>query len=113
MADGLRERLSKLKGYPYVLLVAAAGLLLLLWPASGASPAEEWGEPEEIRVAEMLSSIEGVGEAKVLLSENGAVVVCPGADDASVCLRVTQAIRCYTGLGADDVRIFKTRSMGG
>lgn len=114
MGDKLRERLSKLKSYPYVLLVAAAGILLLLWPASGASAAGEGGESEETRIAEMLSSIEGVGEAKVLLSENGAVIVCPGADDASVCLRITQAVKCYTGLGADDVRIFRTtNTMGG
>ena len=113
MGDRLREKLSKLKGYPYVLIVAAAGLLLLLWPTAGASAAGEAGEPEEVRIAEVLSDIEGVGDARVLLSAYGAVVVCPGADDASVCLRVTQAIKCYTGLGADDVRIFKTKSMGG
>ena len=113
MADRLRELLSKCRGYQYVLLVAAAGILLLLWPASGASAAGEEGETEETRIAALLSGIEGVGEASVLLSENGAVVVCPGADDASVCLRIAQAVKCYTGLGADDVRIFKAKSMGG
>ena len=113
MAEKLRERLSKLSGLPYVLIVAAAGLLLILWPTQSSSAAEEGGEPEEVRIAALLSDIEGVGEARVLLSDNGAVVVCPGADDASVCLRVTQAVKCYTGLGADDVWIFKTKSMGG
>ena len=113
MTERLRERISKLPSLPYVLLVAAAGLLLLLWPTSGASDAEEGGEPEETRIAELLSGIEGVGEAKILLSENGAVVVCPGADSASVCLRITQAVMCYTGLGADDVMVFQAKSMGG
>ena len=113
MSDKWRDRLSKLRSYPCILLVAAAGVLLLLWPTKNVSAAEEGGEPEEVRIAGLLSDIEGVGDARVLLSENGAVVVCPGADDASVCLRITQAVKCYTGLGADDVRVFRTKSMGG
>ena len=113
MSDKWRDRLSKLRGYPCILLVAAAGVLLLLWPTKNVSAAEEGGEPEEVRIAGLLSDIEGVGDARVLLSEHGAVVVCPGADDASVCLRITQAVKCYTGLGADDVRVFRTKSMGG
>ena len=113
MSDRWQELLTKSRGYTVVLLVAAAGLLLILWPVKGASAAEEGGEPEEVRIAGVLSDIEGVGDARVLLSEHGAVVVCPGADDASVCLRITQAVKCYTGLGADDVRIFRTKSMGG
>lgn len=110
MDEKLRALGQKLAGFRYVLLVAAAGLLLILWP-SGRSADGEGGElQEEARIAELLTEMEGVGEARVLLSEHGAVVVCPGADDPSVCLRVTQAVKCYTGLGADDVRIFKTES---
>lgn len=104
---------KKLTGYRYVFLVAAVGVLLLLWPNSSSlsrsAAAGEGGErEEETRIAELLASIEGVGPARVLLSENGAVVVCPGAEDPAVCLRIVQAVRCYTGLGADDVRIFHT-----
>ena len=115
MGDRMRELLAKLGSFRYVLLVAAVGLLLLLWPSSNGSAATaEGGElGEEARIAALLTGIEGVGEARVLLSENGAVVVCSGADDVSVCLRVTQAVTCYTGLGAGDVRIFKTESNGG
>ena len=115
MGDRVHTLLEKLGSFRYVLLVAAVGLLLILWPSPNASAAAvEGGEDgEEARIAGLLTSIEGVGQAHVLLSENGAVVVCPGADDASVCLRVTQAVKCYTGLGADDVRIFKTESDGG
>jgi hypothetical protein len=49
-----------------------------------------------------------VGQAEVLLSDSGAVVVCPGGDQAAVRLKIAQAVRCYTGLGADKVEIFKT-----
>ena len=115
MSDRLQGLIAKLGSFRYVLLVAAVGLLLILWPSpnSSAAAAEGGEDGEEARIAGILTSIEGVGEARVLLSENGAVIVCPGADDASVCLRVTQAVKCYTGLGADDVRIFKTESNGG
>ena len=113
MGDRWKALSAKLGSFRYVLLVAAAGLLLLLWPSPKEAAAEGGELGEETRIAGLLTSIEGVGEARVLLSESGAVVVCPGADDPSVCLRVTQAVKCYTGLGADDVRIFKTESNGG
>ena len=108
-----RPLLERLSGFKYVLLVAGVGLLLLLWPASGggAAGAEEGGESgEEARIASFLTEMEGVGPARVLLSESGAAVVCPGAADPSVRLRVTMAVRCYTGLGADDVQIFESTS---
>ena len=99
--------IRKVADYKYVLLVAAAGLLLLLWPA-GQRAGAEGGEGEtERQVAALLAKMEGVGQTKVLLSESGAVVVCEGGQDASVCLRVTRAVRCYTGLGADDIEVFK------
>lgn len=97
---------EKLSGYKYVLIVAAVGLLLLLWPSASAGTDGSEGT-EEARLAAVLRQIEGVGEAEVLLSENGAVIVCRGAGDASVRLRVCQAVGCYTGLGADKVEIFK------
>ena len=114
MDERLRRLMKKLSEFRYVFLVAAAGLLLLLWPSSARMDAEGGGElPEETRIAQLLTEMEGVGAAGVLLSDNGAVVVCPGAADPAVCLRITQAVMCYTGLGASDVRIFKSESNGG
>ena len=114
MTERIRAFFSGRGGWGYVLLVAAAGLLLLLWPASErAGPGEGGERAEETRIESLLSGMEGVGQARVLLSDCGAVVVCPGADDPSVCLRVTQAVKCYTGLGADGVKIFKSVSDGG
>ena len=103
----LKERLFSAR---YVLIVTAVGLLLLLWPTGGGMAGEEnLSQGEEARVEAILSRIEGVGQAELLLSEQGVVVVCQGADDAGVRLRVTQAVRCYTGLGADKVQIFKMK----
>ncbi len=107
-AKQLMDRLGSLR---YVLIIAAVGVLLMLLPArNGGGASAEAEESEEIRIAGLLERIEGVGHAQVLLSEHGAVIVADGADSAAVRLRVTQAVRCYTGLGADEVQIFKTES---
>ena len=100
--------------WKYVLVVAAVGLALLLWPSGGAgSGASDGPATEEARLGTLLSRMEGVGQTQVLLSENGAAVVCQGADSASVRLDITEAIRCYTGLGADKVVIFKMNESEG
>ena len=104
---GLAARLGR---YKYVLLVAAAGLALLLWPTgeSGEREAAPALVTEEARLGALLSKMEGVGHSEVLLSASGAAVVCQGADNASARLAITEAVRCYTGLGADQIVIFKS-----
>ncbi len=91
----------------YVLLVAGVGLALLLWPSGGSGVGAEEEPTEETRLEALLSSMEGVGRAEVLLSEEGAAVVCQGADSVTARLDITEAVRCYTGLGADKIVIFK------
>ncbi len=117
----------------YVLLVLALGLLLLLLPrtatedgtAEGAAAAFSTGEgndldtsgipldTESVRLAALLSQIEGVGEATVLLSAAGAVVVCAGAESPSVRLNVTNAVSAYTGLGSDKITVMKLQNETG
>lgn len=118
----------------YVLLVLGLGLLLLLLPRPSADtaapqslaasaavtgegdPLEASGIPldtESERLAELLRSIRGVGEAKVLLSKEGAVVVCSGADSARTRLDVTNAVSAYTGLGSDKITIMSMKNTGG
>ena len=100
--------MERVGSWKYVLVVAAVGLGLLLWP-SGPSrgPDTEAEATEEARLEDLLSAMEGVGRAEVLLSESGAAVVCQGADSGTARLDITEAIRRYTGLGADRIVIFK------
>ena len=108
MTEGGKTFMENLSRFKYVLLVAAVGLALLLWPSGGSVSQPGSGElTEEARLEALLSKMEGVGQAKVLLSENGAAVVCQGANSATVRLNITEAMRCYTGLGADKIVIFK------
>ena len=55
----------------------------------------------------MLSRVEGVGEAQVIISDSGVVVVCRGAENAAVKLDIIRAISAYTGFGSDRITILK------
>ena len=83
-----------------LIVLLAAGLLLLLWPRSSGSGTagknEDVSTTEEKRLCAVLSKIDGVGEVYALLSEEpnrrgeytGAVVVCSGARSSDIRLRV-------------------------
>ena len=103
-----------------LIVLLAAGLLLLLWPkASGSSLGdknEDVSTTEEKRLCAVLSKIDGVGEVYALLSEeanhrgeySGAVVVCSGARSPDIrlppkWLRVIQAVSAFTGLGSNRI----------
>ena len=50
-----------------------------------------------------------VVEKKTYPKFRGAVVVCSGADEAAVTLRVKEAVSCLTGLGMDRITVLKLR----
>lgn len=39
----------------------------------------------------------------------GAVIICQGADDPQVKLAIVEAVRCATGLGADQITVIKMK----
>lgn len=90
--------------FKYPLLILALGIILMLLPSGGAKSEEAEGDE---RIQQMLSSVEGVGEAQVIISENGVVVVCRGAENAAVRLDIIRAISAYTGFGSDRITILK------
>ena len=106
----------------YLLLVLGLALVLIFLPSEKGDPAgsasgqgsalESSGIPmdtESARIAAFLSEMEGVGETRVLLSAEGAVVLCAGAEESSVRLSVTNAVSVYTGLGSDKIRVIKMK----
>ena len=100
----LEEMLKKLDQTKIPLLVLAVGLLLLLMPSGSKKEAEN--DPDS-DLQSILSSARGVGQAQVLISENGVVIVCDGADDAAVKLDILRAVGSYTGFGSDKITILK------
>lgn len=113
--------LQKLAANKYVLVVILFALVLLLLPEGtktapaveqGADPLEATGvslATESGKLEALLSQIQDVGRAQVLLSKNGAVVVCDGAELATVRLNVTNAVTSYTGLGSDKISVMKMK----
>lgn len=163
----LRQLTAALKKYAPVIGVGLVGLLLLLWPSTDRSEKEEPAAQAqtdetlaqtERRLEEVLSSIDGAGEVKVMLTlctgaENvyqtdekrsaddtgqsqetatvfyqqgsaqklpvvvkteypvyrGALVVCSGADKATVQLAIVDAVRSLTGLRSDKITVVKMK----
>ena len=82
--------------------------------SSGADKSDNTAADDEIRLETVLQKCEGVGEAKVLLSENGAVIVCQGAEDPEVRLSIIKAVEAFTGFTSDRIQVLKTAlNMGG
>lgn len=107
-----------------VLLVLLLGCALMLLPGScradgEAAEQQALFEDDEQRLSAVLSRVEGVGEAAVLLRCGeeeeylGAVVVCQGAESAQVRLRVTKTVAAFTGLGNDRIIVMKSTKQGG
>ena len=108
------ERIKKLLTENKLLVVMlTVGLLLLLIPSGSRKTGSDQASftQEELKLSEVLSRIDGVGETWVLLSENpgrdkgyaGAVVVCRGASLPQVRLRVVETVSAFTGLGANKI----------
>ena len=90
--------------FKYPLLILALGIILMLLPSGSAKSEEAEGDE---RIQQMLSRVEGVGEAQVIISDSGVVVVCRGAENAAVKLDIIRAISSYTGFGSDRITILK------
>jgi hypothetical protein len=104
MIDG-KSLLTKLEKFKYPALILAIGLFLLLLPGSSAKK-EESQDPNAL-LQDVLSHTEGVGEAKVLISDSGVVVICRGAENPKVRLDIIRAVISYTGFGSDKITVLK------
>lgn len=107
-----------LKDKRSVMLVAVALALglILIFLGSGDEKSPELGIEERLAVA--CSGVEGVGECSVLVyysSEAGkndgavesVIVICDGADDVRVRLRLTEMLSSFFGIGSNRIRIEK------
>ena len=106
------------KNNSWLLLMLLAGIALLLAPGSRTEKTGGNGElstAQEQRLSDALSHMRGVGETKVLLAEksgreqgySGAVIICAGADDPAVRLRIVDAVSAFTGLGSNKIVVEK------
>lgn len=99
-----KAKLHKLEPYRYPLLILLLGVMLMLLPGGIRSPTTDRDESD---FSALLSRIDGVGESCLVLSEQGAVIVCEGAEDTEVRYALLQAVRSYTGFSSDRITILK------
>ena len=104
MSEGKKGRFEKLEKFKYPILMLILGLFLMLLPSG---PGTKAAEDTDALLGQLLSDSDGVGEAEVIISESGVVVVCRGADDAKVRLDIIRAIGSYTGFGSDKITVLK------
>lgn len=91
--------------YKYPLIIFALGLLFLLFPT--AQTKEVAAESRDVLLQQVLSCSKGIGEAKLISSENGVVISCEGANNAQVRLDIIRAVSSYTGFSSDKITILK------
>ena len=101
--DNVKKNLQKFERLKYPLLVLVLGISLMLLPSS--KPRDPDDRDEKFR--QILQSSEGVGEARVIVSESGVVVVCRGAENAKVRLDIIKAVSSYTGYSSDKITVLK------
>lgn len=106
------------------LLAAALGLILIAASFSSASDKEAGGDELEKQLAEMCSSLSGVGSCRVMVtyrvSESrygssgtktveSVAVVCKGADKVGVRRELTDMLSALYGIGANRIHISKMK----
>lgn len=136
MILGLKAFLGADKKRAAAILLAAFGILLILFSLGGAEDgaAADTGmisrEVLEDSVCELLSDIDGVGRCRVALSlasgerleykngslvykeparVSGAVVVCEGADDPSVVREINDALSALFDIGTNRISVQKMK----
>ena len=120
----------------WALIIGAAAIALIfltsvdIFPSDSSKVIDRYASQTESRLLDILSSIDGVGEAKIFLTmdnsgENvylknsdkktvsiepkvrGVVIVCEGGDDPVVSSRVLEAVTKALSLNSDKVCITK------
>lgn len=102
------------------LLIGAVSLLLLLalWRTFGAEDTKATSlyepSPQEARIAELLSDVEGIENANVLISESdgvivNAVVVYEGTDSILVRMRILDITSAALNLSKQNVQVYPAK----
>jgi hypothetical protein len=99
-----------------IAIVLTLGLALIFL---GNLSKEKTLESEEAGIEERLtvlcSGVDGVGECSVLVyytpsdEVESVIVICEGADDVRVRLRLTEMLSSFFGIGANRIRIEKMK----
>ena len=111
-----RQRLRVGKGKDVIILsILALVLLIAVWRIfytdEESSPSNVSMSPTEAQISRLLSNIQGVGEAEVMICETedgvlSVVVVCEGANNLQVVMDVREAVAAALGTEEKAVKIY-------
>lgn len=104
--ERLKDKIGKLEKFKYPLLILIIGVMLMLFPTSTGTQ-KETAVDGDLLLQQVLSCSEGVGNARVLVSDSGVVVVCQGAENAKVRFDIIKAVGTYTGFSSDKITVLK------
>jgi len=113
----MEERLSDIlshvsgAGKVRVLLTQAKGEETVYQTDQQATSAENSGSTrmETVTVTGADRTEQALVRQVICATYMGAVIVCEGADDPSVCFAIVSAVSKATGLGADKITVLKTK----
>ena len=110
---GLRERLRGARGLEWLLLLVAVCVAALALTRGGGDTAAQPTELEA-RLERVLSAVEGAGEVRAMVAEEGGtvagvVIVAAGAEDVGVRLSLMQAARALLDVELDQIEVIQMR----
>ena len=108
--SGFLGFLKKKGGLWILVLAVSVGLFLLVY----VSGSEQDVSDETSEISELCSSVEGVGECRVMITYEGGepvgiVVVCRGGDSVQVRHRLYEMLSALYGIGANRISIEKMK----
>ena len=114
---GFLKFIKEKKDITKIAVVLALGLVLVFIGSSSRDKPVESRTGVEDRLAELCSGVDGVGECSVLVyftssdeSEvESVIVICEGADNVDVRLRLTEMLSSFFGIGSNRIRIEKMK----
>lgn len=113
MKDKLKQFFSKKSVRTVLICLAALALLIAVWCVFFRKEKTDGYAPtaEEARLAALLSEIDGVGEATVMITErdgvpSGAVVVFYGEDGILIRSRLIDVTANALGIPTSSVRVY-------
>ena len=106
---GLLERCRGVRHLPLLALILIFGIVALLFlNTSTPKMRQVEGTPLEVRVASVLSAIEGAGDVRILIREGdevGALIVAEGASSVRVVLALQRAAKALLGIPVERIEV--------
>lgn len=111
------EKIKGIKNIKIIALIFIIAILLIIYSSVATSKQTEktFQNEDELRLASILSSIDGAGEVETMISKSsgeivGVLVIADGASNPLVRLRLLQAASSALGVDSDVVSVLSRKN---